>query len=99
MIPREKKDIKIVPYFKNERCIYCIDHMDVNSDISVGDNYTEFIPDINWEATPSLKWDKRLSIMQLVENKLSLYDIDYNIILDSQNIRSQRKNYIYSKRF
>lgn len=35
--------------------------------------------------------------MQLVENKLSLYDIDYNIILDSQNIKAKEKNYIYSK--
>lgn len=35
--------------------------------------------------------------MQLAENKLSLYDIDYNIILESQNIKVKEKNYIYSK--
>lgn len=96
MIPREER-YKIVPYFKNERCIYCIDHMNVNSDISVGDNYTGIHSDKLGSNSIVVRTQKGLSIMQLVENKLSLYDIDYNIILDSQNIKAKEKNYIYSK--
>ena len=71
--------------------------MNVNSDISVGDNYTGIHSDKLGSNSIVVRTQKGLSIMQLVENKLSLYDIDYNIILDSQNIKAKEKNYIYSK--
>ena len=71
--------------------------MNVNSDISVGDNYTGIHSVKLGSNSIVVRTQKGLSIMQLVENKLSLYDIDYNIILDSQNIKAKEKNYIYSK--
>lgn len=55
--------------------------MNVNSDISVGDNYTGIHSDKLGSNSIVVRTQKGLSIMQLVENKLSLYDIDYNIIL------------------
>lgn len=94
MIPREER-YKVVPYFRNERCIYCIDHMNVNSDISVGDNYTGIHADKLGSNSIVVRTKKGLDVMQLAENKLSLYDIDYNIILESQNIKVKEKNYIY----
>lgn len=45
LIPREER-YRVVPYFKRERCIYCLDHLNVNSDIAFGDNYTQQHSDI-----------------------------------------------------
>lgn len=33
--------VKIKNYFMPERCLYCIDKLNVYADISVGDNYTQ----------------------------------------------------------
>lgn len=33
--------VKIKDYFKPERCVYCVDKLNVFADISLGDNYTD----------------------------------------------------------
>ena len=39
-LPKEER-AKIKDYFMPERCLYCIDKLNVRADISVGDNYTD----------------------------------------------------------
>lgn len=36
----KKERVKVKRYFKPERCLYCIDKLNVTADISLGDNYT-----------------------------------------------------------
>lgn len=95
LIPREER-YRVVPYFKRERCIYCLDHLNVNSDIAFGDNYTQQHSDILGSNSIIVRTKKGMQIIDKLKTQVCLYEIDENEIIKSQNLKSKRIQYIYS---
>lgn len=95
IIPREERT-QIVKYFKNRRCIYCLDHMNVNADISLGDNYTNTHDDKLGTSSIIIRTGKGMSVIKKIYDKLLLYEVPYQKICDSQNLSSKITNYKYS---
>ena len=95
LIPREER-YRVVPYFKRERCIYCLDHLNVNSDIAFGDNYTQQHSDILGSNSIIVRTKKGMQIIDKLKTQFCLYEIDENEIIKSQNLESKRIQYIYS---
>lgn len=85
MLPREER-YKVVKYFKHQRCIYCLDHMNVNADISLGDNYTEIHSDKLGSNSIVIRTQKGMQDFESVKKQLITYDIGYSVICASQNI-------------
>lgn len=88
---------KVVKYFRNERCLYCLDHMNTNADISVGDNYTKQHSDKLGSNSIVIRSELGRKIIRLIGPNIHIYEVPYKDILNSQNIKDKYDNYFYSK--
>ena len=89
--------MKVKEYFMPERCMYCIDKINVNADISVGDNFTEQNSSILGSNSVIVRtnrgnkaWDKSCS-------KLEYEEITIGEILKAQNTEGRLNNLKYAK--
>ncbi len=98
IIPREER-YKLVKYFKNKRCLFCLDHMNVNSDISLGDNYTNLHSDKLGSNSIVVRTDKGKEALGLISDRVKLYPLEYSRIVDSQKVSNKYKNLYFSKIF
>ncbi len=98
MMPREER-YKVVKYFKHQRCIYCLDHMNINADISLGDNYTGIHSDKLGSNSIVIRTQKGNLAFESVKEQLIFYDIDYSVICASQNIDKKFINAKFSAYF
>ncbi|MGN0653406.1 MAG: Coenzyme F420 hydrogenase/dehydrogenase, beta subunit C-terminal domain [Oscillospiraceae bacterium] len=98
IIPREER-YKLVKYFKNMRCLFCLDHMNVNSDISLGDNYTNLHSDKLGSNSIVVRTDKGKEALGLISDRVKLYPLEYSRIVDSQKVSNKYKNLYFSKIF
>jgi len=97
-VPREER-FRIVEYFKNERCLYCLNHMNVQADISFGDNYTGKYSDKLGSNTVVVRTEKGRTCLGRISDKTRLYEIPYAEILKSQGIEKKILNYYFSELF
>ena len=85
---------RIKEYFMPERCIYCLDKLNVNSDISVGDNYISHRADKDGISSVIV----RTQIGKKIWSELSyLFEFgldNENELIESQRLEDKRQNYI-----
>lgn len=88
---------KVKKYFQLERCLYCIDKLNIFSDISFGDNYTG--KGSSKEGSNSIIVRSKLGneIFNSIKEKLTIEDIDIVEIEKSQKIEARKTNLEYAK--
>lgn len=97
-IPREER-YKVVSLFKNRRCMLCLDHMNTQADISIGDNYTGEHSDLLGSNSIVIRTTKGMDALNLVRDNMILYEVDYVKITNSQGIQKKETQYWISEEF
>lgn len=86
-------------FFQLERCLYCIDKLNVFSDISFGDNFTGENTDLKGCSTLICRTKKGEEVLRRVAPRLQLDDIDMERIAKGQNLQRRAANLEYAKMY
>ncbi len=90
--------IEIKDYFKAERCIYCTDKLNINADISLGDDYTEGDSDKLGANSVIIRTDRGASAWEKCAEFISYSDDDAGKIAASQKVKRNCINQVYADR-
>lgn len=94
-LPKEERgDVK--DYFMPERCLYCLDKLNRNSDISVGDNYIKKNKSIDGVNSIIIRTNKGIKIWKDVQHLFTFHVDTTEEIIDSQVLHEKINNYYYS---
>lgn len=88
--------MEVKPYFKPERCIYCVDKLNVNADISLGDNYTGVDDSELGSNTVIVRSQIGLDAWKYCESELEVRQIDRNHVIFSQLLEHRIRNIEYA---
>ena len=95
---RDKSErTKLKDYFMPERCLYCIDKLNVSADISLGDNYTGQNSSELGSNSVLIRTEKGRDIWNKVSSFLDAEKVDVNEILKAQYTEGRFNNYFYGK--
>ena len=84
--------MEIKRFFKPERCIYCVDKLNVNADVSLGDNYTG-VDDSNLGSnTVIVRTERGMNAFENSASDLEIRDIDIEKIIIAQGLKERAKN-------
>ena len=86
---------KLKDYFMPERCLYCIDKLNVTADISTGDNYTDQNSTELGSNSVIIRTEKGMEIWGKVLPFLDAEKVDIEKILKAQYIEGRFNNYYY----
>lgn len=89
--------IKVKDYFSCERCLYCLDKLNRNADISVGDNYIKKNADIEGVSSVIIRTKIGERVWMICRDGFDYSNDDKNELLESQVISGKKKNYEYAK--
>ena len=92
----KRERMRIKPLFCPERCLYCIDKLNMFSDIAVGDNYTSHELGCKDANSVIIRTERGKSVFSLAKDELICTDVGIDEIVSSQRIGEKRKNYLYS---
>lgn len=87
---------KAKAYFMSERCLYCVDKLNVCADISLGDNYTQKDNSILGSNSVILRTATGVHAWSMVKNDLEIRDVDVGDIQKAQAIDWRLNNLYYS---
>ncbi len=87
---------KVKDYFVPERCIYCIDKLNVKADISLGDNYTGQDASEKGSNSVIIRTDRGLSAWNLCLQFLETRPVIVKKILEAQYIEWRLNNQYYA---
>lgn len=83
-------------YFRSERCLYCIDKLNVKADISVGDNYTGEFTSSKGSNSLIIRTEKGNSCFKLCADFLEIRPSSMEKVLASQQAFQRKNNYCFS---
>lgn len=89
---KERTDMK--PYFMLERCLYCMDKLNTEADLSFGDNFTNKDSSKQGSNSIIIRTKKGQSVWDQVKNKLCYVDVDIDDIAEAQYLDG-RLNHAY----
>lgn len=85
---------KVKDYFMPERCIYCIDKLNVEADISLGDNYTKQNVSNKGSNSVIIRTERGEAAWNVASEALEFYPVEMKAI-DKAQFLSGRLNNIY----
>lgn len=88
--------VKIKDYFKPERCVYCVDKLNVFADISLGDNYTDQNSSSLGSNSVIIRTNLGEKIFKLISETIDYERIDVDKICVAQYFDGRKKNYEFS---
>lgn len=95
-ILKNTERMAVKEYFMPERCLYCLDKLNRNCDISVGDNYAPYNTDANGISTVILRTDKAIKVWtQFSSLFVSQEDTKQNLE-KAQVLHNKIKNYQFA---
>ncbi|MCR5178859.1 MAG: Coenzyme F420 hydrogenase/dehydrogenase, beta subunit C-terminal domain [Lachnospiraceae bacterium] len=92
---RERKLIK--DYFMPERCLYCMNKLNSESDISFGDNYTDERTDNNGGNSVVIRSQRGQDAWHIIEPYIIERSVSIDKIRDAQKMDKRVNNLIFSK--
>lgn len=84
-------------YFAAERCLYCIDKLDVCADISLGDNYTEKNSSPLGSNSVIVRTQKGLSAWEAVCAGLEAYPVEMEQIAKAQYLEGRAQQLCFAE--
>lgn len=91
--------MKVKYYFVPERCHYCIDKLNINADISLGDNYTQIESTKLGSNSVVIRTERALNIWHLFEKQIEQIPIEYDDVLRAQDVTWRLNNLQYARLF
>lgn len=88
---------KVKDYFMPERCLYCIDKLNVCADISLGDNYTQQDSSSLGSNSVIVRTERGLKIWEENSYALEIFPVSMEKIWASQHVDWRLNNYHYGK--
>lgn len=88
--------MKVKDYFQPERCLYCLDKLNVYADISVGDNYTGRNSDIHGSNSVIIRTEEGLRVWRELEGNFEVHESSAAEIETSQHIGARKDNYFFA---
>ncbi|MBR1907607.1 Coenzyme F420 hydrogenase/dehydrogenase, beta subunit C-terminal domain [bacterium] len=94
----KKERMKVKEYFVPERCLYCLDKLNKNADLSVGDNYIPENYDENGISSVIIRSKRADEIWNNLSDKFSFGSDSKEIIIKVQGLKSRiNKNLQFAK--
>lgn len=89
--------MKLKAYFMPERCLYCIDKINVQADISVGDNFTEVASSKQGSNSVIVRTNRGLDAWNYCASEIEMREIDTSLIAESQCLEGRKNNAYFAK--
>lgn len=93
----ENERMKMKAYFMPERCLYCLDKLNVNADISVGDNFTDVASSKLGSNSVIIRTQRGMKIWEFISEEIDEYECDIEKIICAQDLKTRYGNYIFAK--
>ena len=93
-VPLEERG-KAKAYFGVERCIYCVDKLNISADISLGDNYTEQNSSPLGSNSVLIRTSAGMRAWEEAADRLETYPISLEAIQKAQDIHWRLNNLCY----
>lgn len=88
---------KLKDYFMPERCLYCIDKLNVSADIAFGDNYTKFNSSELGSNSLIIRTTNGLRIWKQICDNLEFERVDMKSVCEAQFLEGRLNNYYYGR--
>ena len=88
---------KVKDYFRPERCLYCIDKLNVCADISFGDNYTEQDSSGQGSNSVIVRTELGSTIWNEVISVLEYREVTINQIMKAQHVNWRLNHFCYGR--
>lgn len=97
-----KERMLVKDFCKQKRCLYCMDKLNAEADLSAGDNYTKENDSKEGSSTLIIRTSLGKQVWQYCEQEFFIYSANYNNIKKSQYIEKKienqlKNNWIYAK--
>lgn len=89
--------VKVKDYFMPERCLYCIDKLNVCADISLGDNYTQQDSSLLGSNSVIIRTKRGIVAWQECESFVERHNVSVQEIMKAQFIEWRLNNLCYGK--
>lgn len=94
LMNRERMQVK--DYFMPERCLYCLDKLNRNCDIAVGDNYIKENADSRGASSCIIRTSRGAEVWRRCEALFDSHADSAEDLIASQHLDQKRKNLSYS---
>ena len=91
--------MKIKDYFVPERCLYCIDKLNVDADISLGDNYTDVGSSSLGTNSVVVRTEIGMAAWRAEEELIDQISVEFSKIVEAQDMNWRLNNLRYGKLF
>ncbi len=88
---------KAKDYFMPERCLYCVDKLNVDADISLGDNYTDKNSSPLGSNSVIIRTRRGMDVWSEVSSQLEVYPVEITDIQKAQGIEARLNNLYFGK--
>ena len=88
---------KIKDYYMPERCLYCLNKLNINCDISVGDNYIPQNADKKGVSSVIIRTEIGSNVWNMYNQYFSAHADDEDFLLLSQHISAKKNNYYFAR--
>lgn len=88
--------MKVKDYFYPERCMYCLDKLNMFADISVGDNYTGEYSDALGSSSVIVRTDQGVRIWEKYQSHFECRKSAAELIKKSQHLARRKENCRYA---
>lgn len=95
-LPKTER-MKVKDYFMPERCIYCLNKLNVFSDLSVGDNYTGKHSDSKGSNSVIVRTEEGQRVWKLYSHAFHYEEVEASHIWRGQHLKERTKNCCYAK--
>jgi len=92
-----KERMLVKDYFQLPRCLYCLDKLNSEADISVGDNYTGKNKLSEGTSSVIVRTSKGRESWKAVEKEFLCFQAEYEDILKAQHLEKRKEQYINNK--
>ena len=92
-----RERMKVKDFFTPERCLYCLDKVNMFADISSGDNYTGNHADSNGSSSVIIRTDRGSEIWNRYSGSFEVHESTPEEIITSQHLKERRNNYYFAK--
>lgn len=88
--------MKVKDYFYPERCMYCLDKLNMFADISVGDNYTKEHSDTMGSSSVIVRTDMGVQVWEKYKSHFMCQESAPEQMKKSQHLARRKDNYWYA---
>ena len=89
--------MKAKDYFMPERCLYCVDKLNVCADISIGDNFTQRDSTAQGSNSVLVRTENGECAWKLVQKDLEYHEVPIDEIMEAQSVGWRLNHYCYGR--